>query len=67
MSKISEIISKLKEKKAEFGDIDVVLYDTDWQCYYDVDADDEDFVVGDLVRDGNLQLSINGISPYDKQ
>jgi hypothetical protein len=66
MSKISEVIKKLEEKKNVFGDIDVVYYDEGWKCYFGVCADDEDFVVGDLLKNNELQLTISGISPFDE-
>jgi len=66
MSKISEVIKKLEERKSQFGDIDVLYYDMDWQCYYDLDADDVDFVVGNFRKTSDFQLTINGISPYDR-
>jgi hypothetical protein len=66
MSKISELIKKLEERKSQFGDMDVFYFDADWGCYYAVHADDEDFVVGDLLRNNELQLTINNINPFDR-
>jgi hypothetical protein len=66
MSKISQVIKKLEEIKSQFGDIDVIYYDADWGCYYAIHADNEDFVVGDLLSNNELQLTINDINPLDR-
>jgi hypothetical protein len=63
MSTISEVIAKLQQMREINGDLNVVHYDTDWQVYYDVCADDEDFVI---VKDGKEKcLSVTGRSPYE--
>lgn len=63
MSTISEIIIKLQQIREDHGDLPVLKYDTDWQCYYNVDVGDEDFVIVD--DNGVKSLSVTGKSPYE--